>query len=82
MEWTREKPTQEGWYWACRNKGKPRLIEVRKAKWGWCEGKLAVWIWREDGYPVTSLPKHVWWWLGPIPQPTPPTNEEGGSENE
>ena len=82
MEWTTEKPAQAGWYWVMAYElcygspypgHKPELhcVKVEASRYGisfdipydGCEAES------------TIRPEHVTHWMGPIPQPEPPTKD-------
>lgn len=77
LVWTKEPPTEPGWYWARTKQEYPRVAMVyvdgaapfleMKASLEW------------GGSPSSHIgrPYHVWQWAGPIPQPTEPEGEKG-----
>jgi hypothetical protein len=61
MRWTKDKPTEQGWYWLKENSYlKPRIVRLTRH-----DGSLFVNVWdpvgEKDGY-----------WYGPIEEPEGP----------
>ena len=60
LNWTTEPPTQEGWYWATEDGGRPEVVMYNGS---------SVYV---RGYEVPLNPKDFTYWLGPLPIPEPP----------
>lgn len=76
MKWTTEAPTEPGYYWVCFNSDKhidlffvTESLEVDKQEiTAWMFAKTSPW----EYVSLEFLPIDVHW-LGPIPEPKPPT---------
>jgi len=70
LVWTKEPPTEPGWYWTgVRHKGKlsQEIVEVALVQFG-----LGYWSHITDDWEMVQRPVG-YFWAGPIPQPTEPT---------
>src|SRR5687767_3573567 len=66
-KWTKDKPTEPGWYWAYIDSG-IQILEVGYRT----GGILSFW---ETGFQTPEIPNsldRVDYWLGPIPEPGKP----------
>lgn len=66
MEYTRDKPTQEGWYFRYEHHKEHPYIKV-----------VRLTIFRDelcDEYedPISEYPEQSYYWCGPIEEPAPP----------
>ncbi len=67
LEWTKNKPTERGWYWITQQREKAgRIVAVRRFKDG-----LVVDFGNDLLMPVADVTNAAWW-AGPIPEPTEP----------
>jgi len=62
--WTRTPPSEPGWYWAVTAGGEVRIADVRDG---------LAWGFALDGSRYGGS-----WWLGPLPVPPLPQEEEEG----
>lgn len=63
LHWTKEKPTQEGWFWHRRDKRDEVVIIVEIVN---ILDKLSA-VFGKTAYPLDTLPNGEW--AGPIPLP-------------
>ena len=59
MEWTRETPTEEGYYWRCYAGGDVWLEHILRLKTG---------LRTSNGTPVDAVPVSTYW-MGPLVEP-------------
>jgi len=60
LKWSKEKPTEPGWYWIKDNLG-TEIVRIEEIS-----GTLSIWYERDyEAYPVPNNAE----WAGPIPEP-------------
>lgn len=69
MQWTKDKPTVEGWYWTFEE-DRPDLLRIEKLV-EYTPGVLA-WIWDNCPYPLDKYGDNNSYWYGPIDPPELP----------
>jgi hypothetical protein len=72
MAWSKEPPTEEGWYWHWDSELK--IMGCRR--FFKHKGELLVIFWHNDGPGAVNPAIDTWYWLGPIEIPEPPEEKK------
>ena len=70
MNWTKEKPTESGWYWVFVKAGEVKDVVFYDAGWVRFSFPISGYEWDQD-YEVGD----VFAWMGPLPEPPNPTED-------
>lgn len=75
QQWTREAPTESGWYWAYPVGGADAQLVWVGVGWDGPELRATAYYGRTSGssYPMSEL--DGLWWQGPLERPQPPQEQ-------
>ena len=74
LQWTKDRPTESGWYWlrGARYKGDMKEVYIARLK-----VQPGGWIWESECDSYSSEDAWTWWRYGPLTSPPLPKGAEG-----